>query len=309
MSFRTDRRRRMLAEEPASGEDSAAASGAAEYTATSTQRETYIAAALRDEALRLIDFVPLSYWSLAGLVLLGGLTLGGLAAAHCWQAEIGQWGGETAASMFDLEVRGGLATWASSTLWSLTAFWCLVVYSLRRHRLDDIRGRYRIWLPAAAMSLLLSLDAVVDCRRLGLALVAPLATWSNASPDVIWIATALTVAGAMVVRLAFELRTARLALGALALGVLAYGCECLAPETTAAGLGVYRAVALGSLGLLGQMFIFLAVGLFGRHVLLDASGLLKPRAPKPKRGRKPRPWHFHQTCESLAALLRSWGAP
>ena len=27
------------------------------------------------------------------------------------------------------------------------------------------------------------------------------------------------------------------------------------------------------------------------------------------RGRKPRPWHFHETCESLAAILRAWGAP
>ena len=37
---------------------------------------------------------------------------------------------------------------------------CLLIYSIRRHRIDDFRGRYRIWLAASAACLVLSANSV-----------------------------------------------------------------------------------------------------------------------------------------------------
>ena len=37
---------------------------------------------------------------------------------------------------------------------------CLLIYSIRRHRIDDFRGRYRVWLAAAVACVVLSADSV-----------------------------------------------------------------------------------------------------------------------------------------------------
>ena len=286
MSFRTDRRRRMLSEEPSSDATGGAEESVHDATPPTGKRETYIAAALRDEAVRLIDFLPIGYLTISGLALTGMILVGALAAAHAWLPAIADWGGELTAEAFDLGRRGGLATWFGSTMWSLTAFWCLVVFSLRRHRLDDIRGRYRVWLPAAAAALALSLDTVVDCRRVGIALVAPLANWLGATPSLIWGVTVATILSVLIIRLGFELREAKAALGALVVGVCLLAAATLAPTWWSDALDPQRLGLLAGAGLMGQLLVFLAIGLYGRHVLLDASGLLKPRSAKPKRARK-----------------------
>ncbi len=42
---------------------------------------------------------------------------------------------------------------------------CLLIYSIRRHRIDDYRGRYRVWLGAALACLMLSANSVAGLHQ------------------------------------------------------------------------------------------------------------------------------------------------
>src|SRR5205823_14278964 len=50
---------------------------------------------------------------------------------------------------FDLDGEGSLGAGFSAALLALSGVTAVLIYTLRRHRLDDYRGRYRLWLWAA----------------------------------------------------------------------------------------------------------------------------------------------------------------
>ena len=59
---------------------------------------------------------------------------------------------------FDLDGEGSLAAWYSSLLLTVASLCALLCYSLRRHRLDDYKARYRIWLAAAMCWFVMGVD-------------------------------------------------------------------------------------------------------------------------------------------------------
>ena len=54
--------------------------------------------------------------------------------------------------------KGSLAGWFSSLVLLAASLVAVVVYTVRRHRMDDYHGRYRIWLWAAMCWFLLATD-------------------------------------------------------------------------------------------------------------------------------------------------------
>jgi hypothetical protein len=165
----------------------------------------------------------------------------------------------------------------ASVGWVLVATLCVLTYSLRRHKADDYRGRYRVWLWAAAAALWLSMDATAGLRQLA---GAALAHAIGSSGPHWWLVLYAPVLLALVVWLALDLRHCRVStalaatasVGYLVAAVASFGWLDAAMPIEA--IGVLQVCTV----LAAQVFVAVAVLAFVRHVVLDVQGLL----PEPK---------------------------
>ena len=72
-------------------------------------------------------------------------------------------GGRIAA--FELGGKGSLAAWFSSLALLAASLVAVLVYTVRRHRMDDYHGRYRVWLWAALCWFLMATDAAASLHE------------------------------------------------------------------------------------------------------------------------------------------------
>src|SRR5204863_8373822 len=100
--------------------------------------------------------------------------------------ELSQLSGRRDLAAFDLAAPNSIGAWFSSLLFTLAAGWSLLIYSLRRHKVDDYRGRYRVWLPAAAALLLLSVDAPTGLHRVAAGTIVRLSGVTTFGDGPIW---------------------------------------------------------------------------------------------------------------------------
>jgi hypothetical protein len=179
----------------------------------------------------------------------------------------------------------GLAAWLSASLLLLTGAACLLIYSLRRHRIDDFRGRYRVWLAAAVACVLLSADAVAPVHHL-LAAVATQLTQHGALRDhaAWWLALAGMPLAWICVRALLDARESAFAAVAL---VVAFACYALSlisylvawPLANPAGDLLVTAGGR----LLGNWMLLVGVASYGRFVMLDVQGLITKERRRPRR--------------------------
>ena len=283
---RDDRRRRVLAEELA-GDASATADAAPKAAVKIDKTQRYTDAAKRENHRPATDLVPrrvlpLVLWYLFGLALAGGLMVGVISPAKTDLANTAGVG-----QLLDASQGGSLAGWFSSLTFILSAVGCVLIYSVRRHKLDDYRGRYRLWLWCAAAWIAMSIDATANLHAPFSRAMAKATGWS-ALPDgaVWWIAVWGLILSVLSLRLIFEVRDCSLAMLAI-IGVGVLWLTALACDygwiPSSFPLAEHAATLAIGCRLIGQVTLLLAVGAYCRHVLLDAEGLLKVRPPKPKR--------------------------
>ncbi len=288
---RDERRRRILLDENHGvGETSAGAPrirlAAEDDTDDVFTKVTYTEAARPERQPRITDFVPTRWRSVAAFLILGLGTIAALTAVH---SQTQRWGGTIAAkdlAALDLAGRGSLAAWFSGLTLGMAGLASLLIYTLRRHKLDDYRGRYRIWFWAAALWLVASVDAATglhDTVR-GL-LVCLLGTSLLGDGSVWWIGLYVLMAGTLGVAVAIDVYRVRTASAAL---TVAAGCYAVA---AASRLGLLngasdRATVMATSGvtMLAHWMLLMSLCLYARYVCLDAQGLVVHR--KPRRGKK-----------------------
>ncbi|MCG8584508.1 MAG: hypothetical protein MI757_07345, partial [Pirellulales bacterium] len=156
MSFRTiqrdDRRRRMMT----AGSDASATSVAAyrrsptkaqDGAADDCESRGYADAALRDYQPHLMDFVPQRAWKVAASLMAVISLTAVIATLHLWLPQ--KLAIELQATSLDLTAAAGLGTWFGSIMLLAAAVVATVIHSIRAHKIDDYRGRYRVWRQAA----------------------------------------------------------------------------------------------------------------------------------------------------------------
>ncbi len=279
------RRRRVVAEESATESPNEAATVAARPSRRA--KDAYADGARQEHQRRVADLVPRSYFSL-GLLFLCGLTaIAGLAAGHLYLAELSAWASQDAAAAFDLTGRGSLGSWLSSLLLGLAALTALMVYSIRRHKSDDYRGRYRWWLLAAVAWWVMSIDSIAGVHELFRAVMTRVSNYNApAGGHIWWIACWGLIVGATAIRLMLDMRSCKAALVATGAAMLAW-CAALAlqfghVQIAATPIGLISETAK----LLGHLLLLLGMTLYARHVILHAQGLLPVRKSKQRAVKK-----------------------
>ena len=275
------RRRRVLIEENRA-DSSTARETAASQSSTAERRSAlantiaYPAAALADRQPSIMALIPRRRWTLVVILLVGLSVIAALEAAYgnllLWPRE--SW--PCAFRSLDLRARGELAACFSSVLLAGAAIQSLLIYRLRRHRLDDYRGRYRLWswipLVWIGMGLGVSTHAGDDLADL----TARLCGSQTSQATAFW--TPLILGGVwlmIVTRLAIEVRRSRTSVAFLLIAT----CGYLAANLIRSGLlaptsEVLQVMIASSSDMAGYLATFLAVATYSRHVFLEAHGML-----------------------------------
>jgi hypothetical protein len=292
------RRRRVLKEDTSS----AAAEEAAEATPRRRRRgggatqRPYTDAALVEHQARVTDLIPKRPWTLLVLILSSLLAVTFVQALYAhrhWGAKLV---GEHNLSALDPTTRGSLSAWLSSALLGLAAVACVSVFSIRRHRIDDYKGRYRLWLSLAVVCLLASIDATTDLHavaRHALEVVASRYAGGTSLGEYTrfwWVAFNLVMVVVISGRMSIEMRRS---VGASAWVVAAAASYtmvgALELDYVSASSPFTLILMQSSAKMAGDAALLFAIGTYARYVFLDSQGILaQRRAEREARRRKAR---------------------
>jgi hypothetical protein len=279
-----ERRRRVLMDEiasPTEADGSEIANAASGGSAKGPVR-AYSPAVLDERQPRVTDLLPVRPFLVAALLLLALTGVAAIEAIHIHVITLPLGDAAQQLAALDVHQRGSLAAWYSSALLTAASALSLMVFGIRAHRVDDYQGRYRIWLWTAAALAFLSLDAatgVHDALGLALNLVAgqQILSGSLATGSAIaWLVLYGLVLGALAVRLVIEIWPSLASVAALAVAGLLYLVNGLMQlDAISPASPLVASVVASTMAMLAHVALAATVGLYARHVYLDATGRLK----------------------------------
>jgi hypothetical protein len=234
---------------------------------------------------RVTDLVPLHPLVLLALFVAGLGCVAGLLGLYVWMLRSGPAVGYLAA--LDLGARGSLGTWFASATLALAALVALVVYCVRRYKLEDYHGHYRVWLWAAACWLLLSIDATANIHEaFGQLMVLISGTRLFGESSIWWLIVGGFFVGGVGTRLLVDMRHCWLSAAALTTTGICWAV-CIGSHYHWIGAGNFewpevdfaaRCVVFNRGAFLaGSFLILMSMVWHARHVILDAEGLLPRR--------------------------------
>ena len=284
---RDDRRRLLLGESAVQPARRRRARKSADDNALGIERKSlnYGDADFMDEQPRLIDLVPRRLTTLLAWLVVGILCIAGLEALYSWMPHLAGMTGDGQIATFDLDDEGSLAVWFSSVTLLAAAGMAVIVYTIRRWKVDDYGGNYRVWLWAALCCVLLSVDETASLHEgFKKLMIVVTGTTITGNGSIWWALPYGFLLGAVGSRLLVDMWPARLSTGAFIATAVCYAVAVVAelqwilPEAGARGVMVEEGAEM-----LGDVFLLLAMTLHARYVILDAEGLLPPPKPKKKK--------------------------
>jgi len=278
---RDSRRRRVLNEEALSASTAHLALRAAITDETTEDAPRYSEAAGVEHHPQVTDFVPRRFRTIGMLAAAGVASTALVETLHWFVTPLAATYGAENVAAFDLASRG-VSAWISAVALLLAAANCVLIYSLRRHRVDDFKGRYRVWMGAAITCGLLSLLSVAPAHRLAAAALAEITGWTALRDNAMWW---LLLAGLpcawIAARAWLDARESRLAAVALAGAFLLCGVT-IASHTGFATTETESTEAMITSGakLLACWLLLVGTLSYGRYVVLDVQGLIPMRPTK-----------------------------
>ncbi|MEM7558979.1 MAG: hypothetical protein AAF394_07635 [Planctomycetota bacterium] len=224
---------------------------------------------------RLVQMIPVRKSSYTALVFVSLLIPCVLLLAHYMIYVSGSlvWYGHPLATMLDASHPRSIAAWLGSNIWLLCLGVTLLTFQLRKHKLDDYDGEYRLWFWMVLTCVLASMDATTRFTELlGLALNS----WSQqtlgwSGPAVVT-ATLATLVGLLGLRLCTELKTVPTSLVFWLVGLVSWaGSAALAQEELRLEISLQLRIWLKvSLWLGGLTAIWLSAVTYLRSVYIEA---------------------------------------
>ena len=286
---RSDSRRRRLVVDPSQAvsqadENGAPASSSGTNSAnTQTDIRAYSFGANRRNVNKTTDLFPkrvVSYLLvvLVLLVCLGLINYGAI-QAHQWRAQIGDQG----VSSLAISGLGSTGSWFSSFLLIVSSLACLQIFALRKHRCDDYRGTYRLWIWMSGVLLFASLCCIVN-----LASIAGVAFESLTQISFVekpWLAPAIVISllTILAARAIYEVRRSCGSMAWMAAAWLGFAAAALLQLPAVGDLVL---IEFGSEVVAGNCVLFATAALLMAHltyvrfIFLRAHGLIKLKAKK-----------------------------
>jgi hypothetical protein len=301
-----ERRRRVLMDENATpGSDTEKA----QPTTAKGPVRAYHESVLNDRQRRVSDLIPLRPFKVVATILLLITAVAAIEALYIFTSPLvvtarHEVRPPTAATLangatlatadhpfaaLDLAARGNIGSWFSSLLFAAGALAVMGLLSIRAHRVDDYRGRYRVWWWVAAALLWASVDTATglhDALGQGIQLLA--GDKMPGGRQLLWVGLYGLVFGTLATRAAFEIWSSSLAVVGTSISALLY-FACIAVQLGIApplGDVVLTTVVQSSLSLLAHVSLVSSVLLYARHVHLDAQGRLMVTADGATKAKK-----------------------
>lgn len=284
-----DRRRRVLKDEVLAASNHHAALRAVSEASLAADAPRYSDAAGVENHPQVTDFVPRRYRTIVTLLLIGLGTTGGLAALDYFSSTIGQACCVRSVAALEMTAPGSLASWACAVVLLLASAICLLIYSIRRHRIDDFRGRYRVWFLASIACLTMSANSVTGLHEVVADLLTHVTGWSALREGAAWwlLVPGLPIAWVML-RSLYDTRECRFGAALLGVGLTSYAAALcvflgLCPITDSHLASLTAGTAL----MAGHWLVLASVVSYARFVVLDAQGLIAvPRRVTAKKTEK-----------------------
>jgi len=285
---RDERRRRVMIDERVTAGDRAGSDALADSkdVALATAR-AYSDAALADRQPRVTDLIPKRNETFLLLLLAGLTVIVGLEALY---GQVGDWGravGTENLAAFQLTAPASLAGWFSSVLLATSGVTSLMIFTIRRHREDDYRGRYRIWIWVAVVWFLGSLSVTAPVDDIVGGVIAHLTGAQLAdSHEVFSTLLYAVLLATVVIPVLADVRHCRSAIVAFVVAGVGYVLAAsIRLNLLLADGGALAVMAGAAAAMLAHLLLLMSMGLYARHVFLDAQGLLPLRLAKPKQRR------------------------
>lgn len=284
--MRNDRRRRWLADDsPADEHDDSAETAEPKERAAQTRQDQrpYQSAARAALARPLRNLFPQRPGTLTALAFLGLAAVGALAGAHIWvqQLEVGPRGN---LELLDLAAAGNLSHPLAALLLTSSAALALAVFSLRRHRVDDYHGRYRVWLWTSLGCLLAALFETTSAAHLVDLLWFSLAAWTGARETLVARLALGTLATLAAVRLTCEIWRSRWAMFLLLTSGTTFTASVLSHSGVLPTVENIEPILISrGTWLAGYLLFAATLAIYLRRVILEIEGLVAVSSAAPKR--------------------------
>ena len=238
---------------------------------------------------RLVQLIPVRRRSFIALIVASIAITASLLTAHYLVYVNGwlPWYGHPLAVALDATHPQSIAAWLGSHLWLLCLGATILTFQLRRHKLDDYNGEYRLWFWLVFTCVIASIDSTTHITEL---FGHSLDRWSRAnigwSGQAVVLATLATLVGMLGLRLCTELKTVPTSLICWLIGLASWaGSATLAQEMFRIDMAIQTRIWLrAGLWLIGLTSIWIAAVAYLRHVYMEAQrrflarGLLARRA-------------------------------
>ena len=299
-SNRIDRRRRVLLDAVAADSEFAVESARAKRrsrvrgNSDSTNEDDfaqkyrdpgYSQAVRRTCQQRMVQLIPVRRGTLTMVLTCMWILWGGLLFSHYWiftRTDLAVAPNTTNAAsisslpiaqLFHLRSPHSIAQWLTCQLWMMTAVAAWMIFQLRRHKLDDYRARYRIWVALAIAAAFSSFEASSS----GLLLLGmSIDGWARKEIGYggwpLVLASFASIIGVIGIRLCSELKTAPMSVVSWLFGLLAWAVSALL------GTGLLKTtwsqatidLVVGGCLLGGILAVFQASGIYLRQTYIHA---------------------------------------
>ncbi len=272
---RDDRRRRALAEETSQHES-------VQDTAARGESPLYSQHADDLAKMRLRDLVPLRIRTVALMVTGSVLFIACTLSANHWKTEIHNWLGVESLPAIDLTQPTSLGRWFNGVGLSICTLLSLFIFGLRRYRLDDYRGHYRLWFITSLLMGILSVSAVAPLHELWQVVAVRMSGWSNPKlAHIMWSGPIVLAQLAISIRLFMELQRCRFAMSCLVASQTML-LSMLLIYTDFIKLPSHAVLVTHGLHMLGIVVMGLGLITYARHVLLEIDGVIKSERSVPR---------------------------
>ncbi|MCA9128411.1 MAG: hypothetical protein KDB22_15095 [Planctomycetales bacterium] len=222
---------------------------------------------------RLVQLIPIRKRSYLAVLLISWLVPAALLALHYMIYVQGRWYGHPLALSLDANYPRSIVAWVTSQLWLLCLGTTVLTFQLRRHKLDDYRGDYRLWFWLVLTCLIGSFQSSTGIIGLFASALDP---WSRLnvgwSGPMVVTATVSVLLGMLALRLCTELKNVPSSVAWMLLGLLGWATSAALaqPEFTIQLSAQHRAWLVASCWLYGLTFIWLSGLTYLRHVYIQA---------------------------------------